>query len=45
MFEDFVIEIVCASNALFVPRITFLRQVGHCVYVRLLKSLLHDFVC
>ncbi|ETJ30187.1 hypothetical protein Q604_UNBC15297G0001, partial [human gut metagenome] len=28
MFEDFVIEIVCASNALFVPRITFYGRWG-----------------
>ncbi len=44
MFEDFVIEIVCPPMLSLYPALPFTAGGALCV-VRLLKSLLHDFVC
>ncbi len=44
MFEDFVIEIVALPMFSLYPALPFTAG-GALVYVRLLKSLLHDFVC
>ncbi len=44
MFEDFVIEIFAPPMLSLYPALTFMAG-GAFVYVRLLTSLLHDFVC